>query len=136
MSITIEEAKIEVARLRKERKEIIDQFGDRGQLHPMNVAIGGLNPAAQRLYIVRSEIAVLEGKIRDMQGKTLPVLQEIPGTKNRYGLKYDIFHGFRVGKLGTDNFGKWYVVEDGKLIAENLTSIAEAKKAFVRSGKK
>lgn len=131
----ISQLKAELSDLRKERKQLIEQYGDKGQRHPSNIMIGGLNPAAMRLYNVRNQIALLESRLSEAQGKSPPKVQEIAGTKNKYGLKYDIVHGLRSGKLGTDNFGKWYVVENGEIIADNLPKLADAKSAFVKAGK-
>ena len=54
----------ELKKLRAERKEIIEAYGDMAQRHPMHVNIGGLNPAAQRLYYVRKSIAEIESVLR------------------------------------------------------------------------
>ncbi len=47
-------------RLRAERAALIATYGPKGQKHPMTRQIGGLNPAASRLFVLRGEIARLE----------------------------------------------------------------------------
>lgn len=59
-----DEAKTKLARLKTERAELLALYGDKGQRHPMARMIGGLNPAAQRLYVVRGQIAELTKRLK------------------------------------------------------------------------
>lgn len=118
----------ELRALRAERAQLIREYGSRGQYHPSARMIGGLNPAAQRLHLLRQKIARIEQERRAPRAE----LEEISGTRGRYGLKYKIFYQGREGRLGTDNFGKWYVVANNEIIADNVDTLAKARATFER----
>lgn len=125
----------ELRRMKARRRELVAEYGDKGQHHPMGRMIGGLNPAAQELHVLRGKIAEAEGARRGPQ----PVMTPLPGSKGRYGLKFDIEYQGRRGKLGTDNFGRWYIVigegSEAGMIASDLKTKGEAAKAFARLSK-
>lgn len=131
-SITMRYSDEELRRMKARRRELVATYGDKGQHHPMGRMIGGLNPAAQELYVLRGRIVQAEGERRGPS----PVLTLISGSKGRHGLKFDIDYQGRRGKLGTDNFGRWYVVvgegSDADVIASDLRTKGEATKVFVR----
>jgi hypothetical protein len=60
----------------------------------------------------------------------------LPGSKGGYGLKFDIEYRGRRGKLGTDNFGRWYIIagegSEADVIASNFKTKSEAAKAFAK----
>lgn len=62
----------------------------------------------------------------------------LPGSKSGYGLKFDIAYQGRRGKLGTDNFGLWYIVSgdgaEADIIGDFKTK-GEAARAFARLSK-
>lgn len=122
----------DLRRMKARRRELVAEYGDKGQHHPLGRMIGGLNPAAQELYRLRGQIAEAESERRGPR----PVLTEIPGSKRGYGLKFNIEYQGRRGKLGTDNFGRWYVVASegsaANVIATSLKTRGEAAKAFVK----
>lgn len=128
----------DLRRLKARRRELVREYGDKGQRHPMGRMIGGLNPAAQELHRLRGQINEAEHERRG----PAPRLTEIPGTKSHYGLKFDIDWQGRHGKLGTDNFGRWYVVvgegreaqalEDENGHVAHFKTKGEAAKAFAR----
>jgi len=125
----------ELRRMKARRRELVAEYGDKGQHHPMGRMIGGLNPAAQELYALRGKIAGAESERR----APTPVLTPRPGSKGGYGLKFDIEYQGRRGKLGTDNFGRWYVIvgegSEANMIASDLKTKSEAAKAFARLSK-
>ena len=123
----------ELERLRAERRALIGSYGNRGQRHPMGRMIGGLNPAAMRLHVLRGEISRREGAKRATKPPK-PTLRPIPGVrlKGSYGLKYNVSLGGREGKIGNDNFGKWYVVVGQDVVADGLHSPAKARDAFAK----
>lgn len=125
----------DLRRMKARRRELVADWGDKGQRHPMARAIGGLNPAAQELHRLRGQIAEAE---RERRGPA-PRLTEIPGRKRSYGLKFDIEYVGRRGKLGTDNFGRWYVVvgegPEATFAAGDFKTRGEAAKAFVQLSK-
>jgi len=98
----------------------------------MGRMIGGLNPAAQELHVLRGKIAEAESERRGPS----PVLTPRPGSKGGYGLKFDIEYQGRRGKLGTDNFGRWYVIigegSEANVVASDFKAKSEAAKAFAR----
>jgi hypothetical protein len=122
----------ELRRMKARRRELVTEYGDKGQHHPMGRMIGGLNPAAQELYVLRGKIAEAESERRGPS----PVLTPRPGSKGGYGLKFDIEHQGHRGKLGTDNFGRWYVIlgegSEANVIASDFKTKSEAAKAFAR----
>jgi hypothetical protein len=122
----------ELRRMKASRRELVTEYGNKGQHHPMGRMIGGLNPAAQELHVLRGKIAEAESERRGPS----PVLTPRPGSKGGYGLKFDIEHQGHRGKLGTDNFGRWYVIigegSEANVIASDFKTKSEAAKAFVR----
>lgn len=120
----------ELKKLRAERKEIIEAYGDMAQRHPMHVNIGGLNPAAQRLYYVRKSIAEIESVLRGPK----PQLVEKYGRKGKGGgLLYDIMFGERRGMIGRSEGSPphyFYVVENGSITSDNHKTLGAAVKAF------
>jgi len=122
----------ELRHMKARRRELVEKYGDKGQHHPMGRLIGGLNPAAQELYLLRGKIAKAESERRGPS----PVLTPRPGSGSGYGLKFDIEYQGRRGKLGTDNFGRWYVVvgegSDADVIGRDFKTKGEAAKAFTR----
>lgn len=136
----IDEAQIrhELKVLRAERKSLVDEFGDRGQKHYMNVAIGGLNPAAQRLHTVRLRIATLEKMLKGPEAQVIPKSEAAAKGKGT-GLLYDITFGIRRGMIGrtVGGGGRLYIVENGDVwLDENgireFKTLAQAVKAFER----
>lgn len=122
----------ELRRMKARRRELVAEYGDKGQHHPMGRMIGGLNPAAQELYVLRGKIIEAESERRGPS----PVLTPLPGSKGGYGLKFDVEYQGRRGKLGTDNFGRWYIIigegSAANVIASDLKTKGEAAKAFAR----
>ena len=122
----------ELRRMKTRRRELVSEYGGKGQHHPMGRMIGGLNPAAQELHGLRGKIAEAESERR----KPSPVLTPRPGSKGGYGLKFDIEYQGRRGKLGTDNFGHWYVIigegSEANVVASGFKTKGEAAKAFAR----
>jgi hypothetical protein len=131
MIVDVERLRAELAGLKSERKMLLEQYGNRGQKHHMASMIGGLNPAAQRLNIIRHEIARIEKQLRPERPT---VTRKLRAGSVRYGLSHDIsYRGYR-GAAGTDNFGKWYVVagDEHEIIADNLPTVTKARDAFAR----
>jgi hypothetical protein len=124
----------ELSDLKRERKTLIEMYGNRGQKHSSASMIGGINPAAQRLRIVRGEIARIER--RDRPERPVVVSKTGHGRYHsaRYGLSHEVAYRGRRGDLGTDNFGKWYVIagDDRAVVAEGLRTLAKARDAFGR----
>jgi hypothetical protein len=123
-------------RLKKERKDLIAQYGNQGQKHPLGRMIGGLNPAAVKLQSIRGQIAELERLIRGTKPEK-PVMTPIVGTnaKREMGLLYNVKFGDRTGKIGKSNLGKWYAVENGEIVTQDYRTAAEARDAWAKSAK-
>jgi len=126
-----------LAELKAERKQLIADYGNLGQKHPTGRLIGGLNPAAMRLHSVRGEIFRLESKTRPK--KERPIVEPLPGSRKRDGLKLSFSYKGVKAKLGTDNFGGWYaVVEDindkivGNFIDLHERTPSKARDALVK----
>jgi hypothetical protein len=47
-------------------------------------------------------------------------------------LKFDIRFDGREGKIGISSDGKWYVVVDGEIVADNLATKGKASEAFAK----
>jgi len=122
----------ELRRMKARRRELVTEYGDKGQHHPMGRMIGGLNPAAQELYALRGKITEAENERRGPS----PVLTPRPGSKGGYGLKFDIEYQGHHGKLGTDNFGRWYIIigegSEANVVASDFKTKNEAAKAFAK----
>lgn len=125
------EIQAELKKLRAERKQLITEFGDRGQHHPMNSAIGGLNPAAQKLYGLRQKIAHLETSIAPPSATVSPKGSG-RGWDKRGGLLYDLRFGSRTGMIGRSVGAShdFYVVENGYIKSEGYKTLGAAVKAF------
>lgn len=127
----------ELALLKAERKRLIADWGERGQLHPMSVQIGGLNPGAQALHGVRQRIAAIETVLRKKSAKQKAVITPMMQLPGHYGLSHVIeYQGLRA-QAGTSNFGDYYVVfaEEGgirDIVAQGLKTPAKARDAFVK----
>lgn len=125
----------DLRRMKTRRRELVAEYGDKGQHHPMGRMIGGLNPAAQELHVLRGKIAEAESERRAPSS----VLTPLPGSKSGYGLKFDIEYQGRRGKLGTDNFGRWYIIagegSQADVVASDFKTKGEAAKAFARLSK-
>lgn len=122
----------DLRRMKVRRRELVAEYGDKGQHHPMGRMIGGLNPAAQELHVLRGKIAEAEHERRG----PAPILTELPGSRRGYGLKFAIEYQGRRGKLGTDNFGRWYIIvgegSEANIAASDFKTKSEAAKAFAR----
>ena len=123
--------------LKEERKELIELYGNKGQKHPSARMIGGLNPAALKLYVVRNEIAVLEKELRPKKSGN-QIINIVP--KGNYkittrnlpqGLLFDVYTDKFIAKIGKDNIGKFYIVKDNKFVDGNFKTISEAKKKIL-----
>ena len=123
-----------LAELRRRRSALIKEYGNRGQKHPMGRMIGGLNPAAQELHRLRGQIAALEAERAPARAEVrlLSRFHSEREANRAMGLIYSISFLGEEGKLGKDNFGKWYVIADDDIQAENLATLAKARVAFER----
>jgi hypothetical protein len=121
-------------RLKEERKDLISQYGNQGEKHPLGRMIGGLNPAAVKLQSIRGQIAQLERLIGETKPEK-PVMTPISGTNARreMGLLYDVKFGERTGKIGKSNLGKWYAVENGEIVTQDFRTAAEARDAWAKA---
>lgn len=121
--------KDELRRLRVERAEIIAAYGNMAQYHPMNVHIGGLNPAAMRLYHVRRHIAHLEAKAH---GPRANVRLKDGRNPRGTGLLYDVSFDNRHGMIGRTLGGvsDFYVIENGEIASSGHRTLGIAVKAF------
>ena len=120
----------ELKKLRAERKEIIEAYGNMAQYHPMHKDIGGLNPAAQRLHVVRGLIAKIE---RTFKGPSAVLTDKYGKNGRGGGLLYDGTFGGRSAMIGRSQGSPphyFYVVEDGKIISENHKTLGAAVKSF------
>ncbi len=126
-----DDIKTELQALRAERKQLLEEYGNRGQLHHMNSMIGGLNPAAQRLYVVRNKIARLEAQIAKPKA-TLSPKGSGRGWDKRPGLLYDVSFNGRSGMIGRTQGGGnlFYIVENGKFVSGDHRTLGAAVKAF------
>ena len=128
-------ARAELKELRRERKSIMDQYGDMAQRHPMHVHIGGLNPAAQRLYYLRRSIAHLEGQLKPAKSVLTPKLGFLPkDLRTKSGLLYEIRKtsetaGATIGRSWGDQ-RYFYLIVNGQIVPGEYKTLGQAVKAF------
>jgi hypothetical protein len=127
------ELKAELTALRAERKTLIAEYGDKGQRHPMGRMIGGLNPAAQRLHMVRGHIAA---KTPKRERAILAPKGSQRGWERRGGLLYDIHFQGRKGMIGRTQGAPpndYYVIVNGEITSQGHRTKGDAAKAFERN---
>jgi hypothetical protein len=134
MPTDVAKIRAELRALRAERGTIIKEYGDMAQYHPMHAAIGGLNPAAQRLHYVRRSIAALEHQLRPPKAVLTPKFMLSPqDLRTKGGLLYDVSYSGRTAMIGRSQGALphfFYLVENGVVLPGEHKTLGRAVKAF------